>query len=102
MKKVAILRETGEHRCENSLFFTANSRVRRDGVPAEMFTHILLSRQNPYRVNLFGEYIHICVCVLFLLLGVDLLWRQSNSDMHQFGKLKNTLRKTSTTLSITC
>ena len=25
------------------------------GVAAEWFTHILLSRQNPYRVNLLGE-----------------------------------------------
>ncbi len=50
-----VLHESGEHRCQNSLFFAANSRVRRHDVAAEMSTHILLSRQNPYRVNLFGE-----------------------------------------------
>ena len=29
IKKGTVLRETGEHRCANSLFFTANSRGRR-------------------------------------------------------------------------
>ncbi len=52
-----VLHESGEHRYQNSWFFTANSRVRRHGVAGETFTHILLSRQNPYRVNLFGEHI---------------------------------------------